>query len=74
MDISRVSPTKGGTYNARDSGARAHDASHPGVQDHTGQATLLVPLLSAYPSYVEDSKVGEEKNGSARFHLPLGNE
>ena len=34
MDISRVSPDRG-TYNARGSYARAHDARPPGVQDHT---------------------------------------
>jgi len=72
VDISRASPEKGGTYNARGSGARVHDARPLGVQDHIGQATPLVPLMSAYPSYVEDSKVGEGKNGSDHFHLPLG--
>lgn len=73
MDISRVSPDKGGTYNARGSDARAHDARPPGVQDHTGRATLLVLLMSAFPLYVEDSKVREGKNGFDHFHLPLGN-
>ena len=73
MDISRTSPEKRGTYNARGIGARVHDARPLGVQDHTVQPTLLVPPTSAYPSFVEDSKERGGKSGSDHSHLPLGN-
>jgi hypothetical protein len=66
------SPEKAeGTYNTRGSGVRAHDARHLGVRDHTEQATLPVPPLSACPSYVEDSIVGGGRCESDHFHSPL---
>lgn len=73
VNVSRTSPEKRGTYNARGIGARVHDAHPLGVQDRIGRSTLLVPPTSAYPSFVEDSKEGGGQNESVHLHLPLGN-
>ena len=62
-----------GRNNARSSCVREHDVGRLGGRDHTGQATPLVPLLSAYPLSAAGSIVGGGKIESDHFHSPLSN-